>query len=166
MSMQRSPFSILFICSLCCSLRLPLLCASNKLFSSRISTHSYRMLHYHHFLARSQIQNDHVNEIDQRLHRIAEIVRKQIERGLGPTIRLPRDFLRADETVVHQREDRLGVHARHHDIQYDTPSRAACRSSPPAAPPASCASATRGRSRNRCSCIASTPHATARQLRR
>ena len=34
MSMQRRPFSMRFICSFCCSLKLPLLCASKRLYSS------------------------------------------------------------------------------------------------------------------------------------
>ena len=97
------------------------------------------MLHHNHLLPGSQVQNDHVDEVNQRINGIAKIVCEQVECRLRPTIWLARYFLRANEAVIHQREDGLHIIPPRVDIQYDTPSPAACRSSRPAAPPASCA---------------------------
>lgn len=105
------------------------------------TTRHYGMLHHDHLLSGPQVQYDHVDEVDQRVDGIAKIVCEQVKCRLRATIRLPRNLLCADETVVHQREDRLGVTPMRIDIQCDTPSPVACRSWPPAAPPASCACA-------------------------
>ena len=68
---------------------------------------SHRVLHHHHLLPRSQIENDDVNEVDNVLHSVLEVHREQVNSGLRAVVGLSGHLLRADEAIVQQRQHRL-----------------------------------------------------------
>ena len=71
------------------------------------SHYSHRMLHHHHLLPRSQIENDDVNEVDNVLHSVLQVHREQVNSGLRAVVGLSGHLLRADEAIVQQRQHRL-----------------------------------------------------------